>query len=97
MGIVRANLERLDRFFAAWTGAFSWVRPRAGTVGFPRLRAGHDIDRFAADLAEAEGVMLLPGTAFDDGANHFRIGFARTDMPEALERLERFTARRLLG
>ncbi len=94
-GIVAANLERLDRFFAEWSEAFTWVRPRAGSIGFPRLHARIPIDRFASELVEAEGVLLLPGSAFGYAGDHFRIGFGRTDLPEALERLEAFASRAL--
>ena len=41
-GIVAANLELLDAFFAAWPDRFSWVRPRAGFGRVPAAhRAGH--------------------------------------------------------
>jgi aspartate/methionine/tyrosine aminotransferase len=94
--IVGANLERLDAFFEAWPDRFSWVRPRAGSIGFPRLTVpGIGIDEWAAGLVEAEGVLLLPGTQFGYGGNHFRLGFGRTDLPEALERLESHAARTL--
>jgi aspartate/methionine/tyrosine aminotransferase len=86
--IVAANLLQLDRFFADWADAFSWVRPRGGSIGFPRLREDVPIDRFAAELVEAEGVLLLPGSEFGHPGNHFRIGFGRTNLPEALARLE---------
>jgi aspartate/methionine/tyrosine aminotransferase len=76
----------LDAFFAAHAESFRWVRPRAGSVGFPRLTApGVTIDDFAAGLVETKGVLLLPGSRFGHPGNHFRIGFGRTDMPEALE------------
>jgi aspartate/methionine/tyrosine aminotransferase len=88
--IVRANLPRLDRFFAEWEGAFTWTRPRAGSVAFPALAADVPIDRFAAELAEREGVLLLPGSVFGYPGNHFRIGLGRTDVPEALEVLGRY-------
>ena len=95
-GIVGANLERLDTFFEAWPDRFSWVRPRAGSVGFPRLTVpGVSIDDWAANLVETAGVLLLPGTQFGYGGNHFRLGFGRTDLPEALERLEAYAARTL--
>jgi aspartate/methionine/tyrosine aminotransferase len=94
--IVAANLPLLDRFFEECSEAFSWVRPRAGSVGFPRLNAGGvSIDDFAAELVEAEGVLLLPGSQFDHPGNHFRLGFGRTDLPVALARLEAFAERRL--
>jgi aspartate/methionine/tyrosine aminotransferase len=95
-GIVAANLERLDAFFEDWGDRFTWVRPRAGSIGFPRLTApGIDIDLWAASLVEAEGVLLLPGSQFGVGGNHFRIGFGRTDLPVALDRLEAFAERTL--
>jgi aspartate/methionine/tyrosine aminotransferase len=95
-GIVAANLERLDAFFEDWGDRFTWVRPRAGSIGFPRLTApGVDIDLWAASLVEAEGVLLLPGSQFGVGGNHFRIGFGRTDLPVALDRLEAFAERTL--
>ncbi len=94
--IVDANLALLDRFFTVRSEAFRWVRPRAGSVGFPRLVApGVSIDDFAAELVEAEGVLLLPGSRFGHPGNNFRIGFGRTDLPQALERLEAFADRRL--
>jgi aspartate/methionine/tyrosine aminotransferase len=95
-GIVIANLERLDAFFDDWADRFAWVRPRAGSVGFPRLTVpAVTIDDWAASLIEAEGVLLLPGSQFGYGGNHFRLGFGRTDLPVALERLERHARRTL--
>jgi aspartate/methionine/tyrosine aminotransferase len=95
-GIVAANMERLDTFFAEWADRFAWVRPKAGSVGFPRLTVpGIEIDTWAAGLVESEGVLLLPGSQFGFGGNHFRLGFGRTDLPEALERLETHASRTL--
>jgi aspartate/methionine/tyrosine aminotransferase len=94
--IVAANLERLDGFFEDWADRFEWVRPRGGSIGFPRLTVpGVRIDDWAAELVEAEGVLLLPGSQFGHPGNHFRIGFGRTNMPEALDRLEIFARRTL--
>jgi aspartate/methionine/tyrosine aminotransferase len=95
LSIVESNLARLDTFFAAWADRFSWVRPRAGSVGYPRLLADQPIDRFAASLVEAEGVLLLPGSRFGHESQHFRLGFGRTDLPVALEKLEAFATRTL--
>jgi aspartate/methionine/tyrosine aminotransferase len=92
-GIVEAGLDRLDDFFVDWADRFEWVRPRAGSVGFPRLTVpGLRIDDWAAGLVEAEGVLLLPGSQFGHPGNHFRVGFGRTDVAEALEGLERYAA-----
>lgn len=93
--IVDANLELLDRFFERQTGRFRWVRPRGGPVGFPELLGGVPIDRFAQDLLEAEGVLLAPGSIFGHQGNHFRLGFGRTDLPQALAAMEAFADRTL--
>ena len=94
--IVSANLDRLDAVFDAWADRFAWVRPRAGSVGFPRLTVpGVSVDDWAADLVRAEGVLVLPGSQFGYGGNHLRLGFGRTDLPAALDRLEAYAARTL--
>ncbi len=84
-----ANLSLLDAFFARHADKFSWKRPKAGSIAFPRL-IGEDINSFCEALVSAAGVLLLPGSVFDDPGNHFRIGFGRANMPEALARLEEF-------
>jgi aspartate/methionine/tyrosine aminotransferase len=95
-GIVAANLVRLDEFFEDWPDRFSWVRPRAGSIGFPRLTVpAVRIDDWVAELVRAEGVLLVPGSQFGHGGNHFRIGLGRTDLPEALARVEAFARRSL--
>jgi aspartate/methionine/tyrosine aminotransferase len=94
--IVEANLARLDGFFEDWVDRFEWVRPRGGSIGFPRLTVpGVRIDDWATQLVEETGVLLLPGSAFDHRGNHFRLGFGRTDLPEALMRFEAFASRTL--
>ncbi len=90
--IVEANLPVLDDFFARRTD-FSWVRPRAGTTALVQVHRDGAIDDFARELADAEGVMILPANVFDLPGSAFRVGYARAGMPEALARLERFTDR----
>lgn len=90
-GIVAANLERVDAFVEDWSDRFSWIRPKGGSIGFPRLTVpGVRVDDWVAELIEREGVLLLPGSLFGHHGNHFRIGLGRTDLPEALDRLETF-------
>lgn len=93
MGIIRPNLALLAEFISRHADAFEWVRPCAGSVCFPRLIEG-DVDRFVAELVQAEGVLLLPASQFGYAGNHFRLGYGRADMPEALARLDDFLTRR---
>jgi len=93
--IVAANIKLLDGFFERWAGTFEWVRPLGGSIGFAHMLADVPVDRFTEDLVRDTGVLILPGTLFDDGGNHFRLGFGRNNMPQALERLESYAARTL--
>jgi aspartate/methionine/tyrosine aminotransferase len=90
--IVSANLAVLDDFFARRTDALTWVRPRGGSTGFPRLvpggPAGSSADAFAARLVESTGVLLVPSSTFGFGDSHFRIGLGRRDLPEAIAKVE---------
>ncbi|MEI6795655.1 MAG: aminotransferase class I/II-fold pyridoxal phosphate-dependent enzyme [Methanomassiliicoccales archaeon] len=87
VGIIKHNLDLLDGFFERHSDRFQWVRPRAGPIAYPRLIDGN-VDKFCEGLVNATGVLLLPGSVYDDEGGHFRIGFGRKNMPRALGRLE---------
>lgn len=88
--IVATNMTLLDEFFQRRSEQFEWVRPNAGPIGFPKLVREPGVERFCADLVSEAGVLLLPGGVYGYPGNHFRIGFGRRNLPEALERLDRF-------
>jgi aspartate/methionine/tyrosine aminotransferase len=87
--IVASNLDELDPFFARHAGRFGWQRPAGGTTAFPALLGG-GAERFCAGLVAEAGVLLLPGTLFDAGDAHFRIGYGRADLPRSLRVLEEY-------
>jgi aspartate/methionine/tyrosine aminotransferase len=91
--IITRNRPLLDAFFERHAERLAWVPPRAGSVAFPRLLTG-DADRLAAALVERAGVLLLPGSRFGYSASHFRIGFGRIDMPQALSAFDAFLCTR---
>jgi len=91
--IVESNLTLLDTFFKDHSHLFSWVRPSAGCVGFVKYQSPELIDAFCQRLIEKAGVLLLPASVYDVSSNHFRMGFGRANMPEALERLGTFVHR----
>lgn len=86
---LRQNLALLDGFFTRHADMFSWQRPQASPMSFPKLLQG-EIDHFADQLVREAGVLLLPGSVYGDTGNHFRLGFGRANMPEALAKLEAF-------
>jgi aspartate/methionine/tyrosine aminotransferase len=89
LGIIQNNLAVIDNFFARRADLFSWVRPQAGSMGFPKLLRGN-VEEFCDKVVRQAGVLLLPGTMYDDTGNHFRVGLGRKTLPQAVERLEKF-------
>ena len=89
---IRRNLDVCEAFFGKHADLFDWRRPRAGTVAFVRYLGG-DVEEFCDRLVKETGVLLMPGTLFDDRSNAFRIGFGRGDVPAAVEILKSFVTR----
>ncbi len=89
LGIIKHNLTVMGEFFSRHADKFSWVRPAAGSMAFPRLLKG-DIEDFCDNLVKKAGVLLLPGSIYDDSRNHFRLGLGRKNLPQAVERLEEY-------
>ncbi len=94
LNLIRHNLNLLDAFFAAHADRFEWTRPKAGPIAFPRLVDEEAAAPFCAQLIEEAGILLLPGDLIDpQAASHFRIGFGRRNMPDALEQLSEWMER----
>ena len=88
VALVTENLAMVERFMAAHGEWFEWIAPRAGCIAFPRLRRGGPIGAFCDWLAREHGVLLMPGEVFEHPNDHFRVGFGRRSLPEALGHLE---------
>lgn len=90
---IKRNLSLLDDFFKQQGDLFEWVRPRAGTIGFPRIKKDASSIEFCQRVVKEAGIMLLPSTVYDYDDRHFRIGFGRENMPEALSKFEDYLSR----
>jgi len=88
--IVAENLALLDAFMERQQDLFTWVWPQGGCVGFVCYKGKESVDAFTERLVQQKGVLLMPGSLYDHEEPHFRIGFGRKNMPEALHRLEEF-------
>lgn len=95
LDIIRRNLDLLDEFFARHEDKFEWNRPKAGSTAFPRIKLDMNVEDLCIDIVERKGVLLLPSTLYDFGDKHFRIGFGRRNLPEALSKLEEYVRERL--
>lgn len=88
-GIVAANLALLGPFFAEFPQLFDWREPDGSCVAFLRYKGGDGVEAFTTRLVEEAGVLLLPSSIYRSElgpvpADHFRIGFGRSAVPEAL-------------
>jgi|SRR3989339_568682 len=82
---IKRNLGLLDKFFEDYKDKFEWVRPKAGTIAFPKLKGNDDTFEFCQKVVREANIMVLPSTVYDFDNKHFRLGFGRENMPEALE------------
>ncbi len=87
--IVHKNLPLLESFIARHNNIFEWVKPNASPIGFPRFKLSQDVMDFCEEVVKETSVLLLPGSVYDE-PRHLRMGYGRSNMPEALERLERY-------
>jgi aspartate/methionine/tyrosine aminotransferase len=85
--ITVTNLDLLDAFFRRRATLFDWRRPTGGTTGFPRYLGG-SAERLCDELVRRAGVLLLPSTVFDAGDDRVRVGYGRTNLPDALAALD---------
>lgn len=88
--IVKKNLLMLDDFFKEYDYLFEWVRPQGGCVGFVKYKQAEKVDAFCESLVKERSVLLMPASIYNHPSNHFRIGFGRENMPEALAQLKAF-------
>jgi aspartate/methionine/tyrosine aminotransferase len=89
--IVLRNLPQLSAFFSRHADLFDWTPPNAGTIGFVRFKPAQDVQAFCERLVREAGVLLLPGTVYDE-PRHIRFGYGRRNMPESLAQLETWLA-----
>lgn len=89
LGIIHDNLGVIEDLFTRHSSSFTWVRPKAGSMAFPRYLGGN-VEKFCDELVKKAGVLLLPGSLYDDSHGHFRLGLGRKNLLQAVERLEQF-------
>ncbi|KAB8033658.1 aminotransferase class I/II-fold pyridoxal phosphate-dependent enzyme [Fluviispira multicolorata] len=90
LAILNNNLKLISTFFQEHDSIFEWYSPKGGCIAFPKLKLKRPVYDFCEELRIKEKIVLLPGDIFDHDHNHFRVGFGRLNMPEALSRLKRF-------
>ena len=94
LGIIKRNLEIVERFLQANSDLFSYVRPVAGCVLWVEFK-GPLTSTQLGDALAADGISIKPSYCFTDDDSvdqYFRIGFGEEKVPAAIEALARFVA-----
>ena len=91
--IVQKNLPLMQDFLERHSDLFSWVKPDASPIGFAKVDMAGDVMAFCEEIVRETGVLLLPGSVYDQ-PRHVRLGYGRSNMPEALGILEDYLKRR---
>ncbi|MBD3196693.1 MAG: aminotransferase class I/II-fold pyridoxal phosphate-dependent enzyme [Candidatus Lokiarchaeota archaeon] len=94
--IIKENLDLLDSFFNKYSSIFSWSKPKAGSIAFPKILIDRNIEDICIELIKQKNVLLMPATKYDYDDKHFRIGFGRKNMRKALEKFEEFVKENLI-
>ncbi len=89
-GIIAANLQLAEAFFARHAAQFDWRPPRAGSVALVGLRDVASASEYCHTLAHEVGVLLLPGPYLGAGDDCVRFGFGRLGFAAALARYEAY-------
>ena len=88
--VMLKNLKILESFMARHPEVLSWIPPQSGTIAVIKLLLPISVEKFAEELVEKMGVLIMPGSIFDLSGNFFRVGFGKKNMKEALDRFEQF-------
>ncbi|MGE5560243.1 MAG: aminotransferase class I/II-fold pyridoxal phosphate-dependent enzyme [Chloroflexota bacterium] len=93
--IARTNFPLVDGFMRSHTQYFDYIPPHAGLLIFPRLKVNVDSATFCRELIKDQGVMLVPGQAFEK-EGYFRVGFGDDTelLREGLEKFGRYLQER---
>jgi len=88
--IMLKNFRLLQALMDRQSSLLSWVMPQSGTIAAIKLLLPVSVEKFAQELVDDRGVLIMPGSVFDLPGNIFRIGFGKKNMAEILGRFEEF-------
>lgn len=77
-------------FMARHGNLFEWSEPSAGVLSFPRWTGPGGTSALSQRLLNEAKLVCAPSLCFDAGDQHFRVGLARRNLPEALDRFDTF-------
>lgn len=88
--LVEKNLKLARAFFARYPKLFSERKAAAGPIAFNKLLIDKSVTEFCEEAVAKKGVLLMPASIYDLDGNYFRMGYGRSNFPEALAKFEEF-------
>lgn len=98
--LIQENLTRTDEFFKQYHELFSWIKPKAGSIAFPRLTMNVRIEDICQEIVARKNLMVLPSSVYEGDTkvyNNFRLGLGRKNFQEALAVFEAYVRQNLVG
>jgi aspartate/methionine/tyrosine aminotransferase len=93
--IISQNINILDKFMKDYDKLFFWIKPNCGCVGLVRYKnLNESVDILAKRLVKNVGILILPASVLHFNKQYFRIGFGKSDFPEAIKKLYIFFEKR---
>ncbi|KAK9839072.1 hypothetical protein WJX74_008804 [Apatococcus lobatus] len=96
MSIISSNLMLLQDFFAQHKAAATWHAPKAGPIAFPSFHLGKPSSVTCQELIDQHSLLLLPAEVWEHQPSQqqqrLRIGFGRSSMQAALDKLGQYLA-----
>ncbi len=98
---LNTNLELLESFFKKYSNLFDWHKPSACTTTFvqlkrPLLEMGGGSAEGVCDLVRREAdVLLVPASMYDYPDQYVRLGFGRSNLPQALQALDQMLSKKV--
>lgn len=90
MNKIKKNILLFDEFAAKHQIISSFIHPKAGSTSFVKLNIENSSLEFSNQLVEKTGIMTVPSEMFEYQGKYIRVGFGRSNFPEALDTLDNY-------
>lgn len=87
---IKKNILLFEEFAAKNQFIASFIAPKAGSCSFVKLNIENSTLDFCNQLVEKTGIMIVPSEMFEHQGKYIRVGFGRNNLPEILEKLDKY-------
>jgi len=87
---IRKHIMLFGEFVAKHQIIFSFIPPQTGSTSFVKLNIENSSLEFSNQLVEKTGIMTIPSEMYDYQGKYIRVGFGRSNFPEALDIFDKY-------